>query len=44
MAAGSDYERLLREFLEKGGDLSRCPFDAGDYEYEGPEIRDGRIE
>lgn len=24
---GFDYDRLLREFLNEGGDLSLCPFD-----------------
>lgn len=33
---GSDYERLLGEFLERGGDLSRCPFDTHDYKWEEP--------
>lgn len=43
MTKGSEYERLLGEFLNKGGDLSKCPFDAGDYRYEGPELKDGEI-
>lgn len=36
LAVGSQYETLLAEFLLKGGDPSLCPFDAGDYKYEGP--------
>lgn len=27
MARGEHYDRLLKEFLDKGGDLSLCPFD-----------------
>lgn len=33
---GADYDRLLAEFLAAGGDLSLCPFDAGDYKFEYP--------
>lgn len=40
---GSEYDRLLGEFLARGGDLSRCPFDTDDYKYEGPEMREGEI-
>lgn len=35
---GSEYERLLADFLAAGGDLSACPFDAEGYKYEGPEM------
>jgi len=40
IARGSEYDHLLKEFLERGGDLSSCPFDAGEYRYEGPELKD----
>ena len=33
---GSDYDRLLAEFMTAGGDLSLCPFDTEDYKYEDP--------
>jgi hypothetical protein len=36
---GEHYERLLAEFLAKGGDLSRCPFDTSDYKYQAPPYR-----
>lgn len=36
IAKGADYDRLLAEFLAKGGDLSLCPFDTDDYKYEDP--------
>lgn len=36
MPKGSDYDRLLEEFLASGGDLSLCPFDAGDYKWREP--------
>ena len=36
MTKGEHYDRLLKEFLEKGGDLSRCPFDTDDYKWEDP--------
>lgn len=36
MPKGSDYDRLLGEFLAAGGDLSLCPFDAGDYRWREP--------
>jgi hypothetical protein len=36
MTKGADYDRLLKEFLESGGDLSLCPFDTDDYKYESP--------
>lgn len=36
MAKGEHYDRLLKEFLDKGGDLSRCPFDTADYKWEEP--------
>ena len=43
LAIGSDYERLLADFLAMGGDLSLCPFDAGDYKYVGPRLEGGEI-
>lgn len=27
IAKGEHYDRLLQEFVDKGGDLSLCPFD-----------------
>lgn len=30
MTKGADYDRLLKEFLDAGGDLSLCPFDTDD--------------
>jgi hypothetical protein len=33
---GEHYDRLLAEFLAKGGDLSRCPFDTDDYKWQDP--------
>ena len=39
MPKGSDYDRLLKEFLDKGGDLSLCPFDTDDYKYRAPPYR-----
>ncbi len=42
-AVGSEYERLLEAFLEMGGDLSLCPFDAEGYLYEGPRIEEGEM-
>lgn len=33
---GEHYDRLLREFLDKGGDLSVCPFDTADYKWQDP--------
>lgn len=35
-AVGSEYDRLLADFLARGGDLSRCPFDTDDYRWEEP--------
>lgn len=43
LAVGSDYERLLRDFIRLGGDILSCPFDAEGYVYEGPRIEDGEI-
>lgn len=36
MVKGADYDRLLAEFIEKGGDLSLCPFDAPGYKWADP--------
>jgi hypothetical protein len=36
MPKGFDYDRLLEEFIAKGGDLARCPFDTDDYKWEDP--------
>lgn len=36
VAKGEHYDRLLKEFLDKGGDLSRCPFETADYKWEEP--------
>lgn len=33
---GEHYDRLLAEFLAKGGDLSACPFDTNDYKWLDP--------
>jgi hypothetical protein len=43
MTVGSEYERLLADFLSMDGDPESCPFDAGDYVYNGPFIRDGEM-
>lgn len=43
MTVGSEYERLLADFLAAGGNLESCPFDTEDYKYEGPRIEDGEI-
>lgn len=43
LAVGSEYDRLLAEFLSLGGDPDSCPFDAGDYRYEGPRLEGGEI-
>lgn len=43
LAVGSDYDRLLAEFIAMGGDPDSCPFDAGDYKYAGPRLLDGEI-
>lgn len=40
---GSEYERLMRDFLNMGGDPKSCPFDTDDKKYEGPRIEDGEI-
>ena len=42
-AVGSEYDRLLADFISEGGDLSSCPFDAKDYVYEGPRLEDGEM-
>ena len=39
VAKGEHYDRLLEEFIAKGGDLSRCPFDTDDYKYRAPPYR-----
>jgi hypothetical protein len=36
MPKGSDYDRLLKEFIAKGGNLSRCPFDTDGYKWQDP--------
>lgn len=36
MPKGLDYDRLLADFIAKGGDLSRCPFEAADYKWVEP--------
>lgn len=36
MPKGSDYDRLLEEFLYDRGDLSLCPFDAPGYKWVDP--------
>jgi hypothetical protein len=41
---GQDYDRLLSEFIELKGDLSQCPFDTEDYKYQGPTLKDGKIQ
>jgi hypothetical protein len=43
MATGEHYERLLADFIAKGGDPDQCPFDTEDYKYEGPVLKDGEI-
>lgn len=43
LAVGSDYERLLCDFIRLGGDILSCPFDAEGYAYEGPRIEGGEI-
>lgn len=40
---GEHYDRLMRVFLDLGGDPSSCPFDAVDYVYEGPVLVDGEM-
>jgi len=40
---GGHYERLLADFVAKGGDLDRCPFDTDEHKYEGPVLKDGEI-
>lgn len=42
-AVGSEYERLLADFVGLGGDREACPFDAGDYKYIGPLLEGGEI-
>ena len=42
-AVGSNFNRLLADFIAKGGDLDRCPFDTDNYKYEGPVLKDGEI-
>lgn len=41
---GKDYDRLLSEFIALGGDLNQCPFDAEDYKYQGPVLKNGEIQ
>lgn len=36
IAKGEDYDRLLKDFLDRGGDLSRCPFETDGYRWEEP--------
>jgi hypothetical protein len=43
MAVGSEYNRLLANFLVMGGNLSDCPFDTKDYKYAGPEIENNEM-
>lgn len=43
MAVGSEYCRLLEDFLILRGDLDACPFDAEGYIYDGPFIRGGEM-
>jgi len=43
MPVGSEYDRLLADFIAMGGDLSLCPFDADGYVYEGPRMEGGEI-
>lgn len=43
LAVGSEYERLFADFLAMGGDPESCPFDAGDYRYEGPRLEGGEM-
>jgi hypothetical protein len=42
-AIGSEYFRLLEDFLKLGGNLSHCPFDTEDYTYVGPHLENGEI-
>ena len=42
-AVGSNFNRLLADFIAKGGDLDRCPFDTDEHKYEGPVLKDGEI-
>lgn len=43
LAVGSEYDRLLSDFVRLGGDVLSCPFDAEGYRYEGPRIELGEI-
>ncbi len=43
LAKGEHYDRLVKIFIEAGGNLELCPFDTIDYKYEGPELKDGEI-
>jgi hypothetical protein len=36
VAKGEHYDRLLDEFIAKGGDLSLCPFETADYKWREP--------
>lgn len=38
-ATGSNFNRLLADFIARGGDLDRCPFDTADYKWEEPPYR-----
>jgi len=42
-AVGSEYDRLLADFISEGGDLSSCPFYTEGYVYEGPRLEGGEI-
>jgi hypothetical protein len=42
-AVGLNFNRLLADFIAKGGNLDQCPFDTDEHKYEGPVLKDGEI-